>query len=595
MMETLQMPKTFANKLTQHGYITEKDLDKAFEIMSTSKSKQTLENVLIEKLEKDRHRVLQAFCSVYAFREIKFSPQHISAGWIKFIQQFYKSLNSKTQETFKKKKIIPYGFSERNNEIRIFITPYPTDRQIDQLIRQAGIKKFELAYSRLESIDGLLTKLSPDENEYLELVKEQNEEVSYIDDQESSDQSVDEEELTAALNKSLLVNLFEGCLIEAVRRGASDIHIIPKENNVTEFHIRINGRLTLWHKQEGVKPEAFLAVTKDRTKNVDRFEWDSAQDGFIQREIDNYLIRFRVSILPIVSSAFTRKYESVVIRVLDDRKIITDLDVLGFDGFAKGEFLKAIRKPQGMVILTGPTGSGKSTTLVAALHQVMTPELNILTVEDPVEYNIRGARQLKISGKMDFDQAIRSILRHDPDIVMVGEIRDAKTAEIAIKLANTGHLTFSTLHTNDAASVISRLFKMDIEPFLIAYAINLVVAQRLVRTLCPHCRKPLSNPDDELLQTLGFTEAEIANNTLYKPMGCERCHKGYAGRTAIHEVLPFTPEIRQLILQASKELDEDAIKKIAIKNGMKTLREAAKLRALEGKTSIEEVIAVTTE
>jgi type IV pilus assembly protein PilB len=594
-METLQMPKTIAGKLTQQGYITSQDLDKAFEIISKSKTKQSLEEVLVQKLGRDRHKVLQAFCSVYAFREIKFSPEHISTGWIKFIQNFYKSLNTKTQEIFKRKKIIPYGYSEKNKEIIIFITPYPTDRQIDQIIRQAGIKKFELAYSRLESIDSLITKLSPEENEYLELVKEQNEEIAYIEEQEQSDQSVDEEELTAALNKSLLVNLFEGCLIEAVRRGASDIHIIPKENNVTEFHIRVNGRLLLWHKQDGVKPEAFLAVTKDRTKNVDRFEWDSAQDGFIQREIDSYLIRFRVSILPIVSSAFTRKYESVVIRVLDDRKIITDLDVLGFDGFAKTEFLKAIKKPQGMVILTGPTGSGKSTTLVAALHQVMTPELNILTVEDPVEYNIRGARQLKINAKMDFDQALRSILRHDPDIVMVGEIRDAKTAEIAIKLANTGHLTFSTLHTNDAASVISRLFKMDIEPFLIAYAINLVVAQRLVRTLCMNCRTPMTNVDDELLQTLGFTEEEIANNTLYTGQGCEKCHKGYAGRTAIHEVMPFTPEIRQLILQASKELDEDAIKKVAIKNGMKTLRDAAKRRALEGKTTIEEVIAVTTD
>ena len=409
------------------------------------------------------------------------------------------------------------------------------------------------------------------------------------------DGALDEEELTSAVNKSLLVNLFEGCLIESVRKGASDIHVIPKEGNITEIYIRIDGRLTLWHRQENLKPEAFLAVVKDRTKNADRFEWEMAQDGFIQRQVDSFIIRFRVSILPIVSSAMGRKYESVVIRVLDDRKVISDLDKLGFDGYAKSEFVKAIKKPQGMVILTGPTGSGKSTTLVAALSHVMTPELNILTVEDPVEYNIRGARQLKIGNKMNFDQAMRTILRHDPDIVMVGEIRDSKTAEIAIKLANTGHLTFTTLHTNDACSVVSRLYKMGIESFLIAYAINLVVAQRLMRTLCRHCKQPVAKPEAEGVESLGFSAEELSNATFYKAVGCPRCRNGYSGRVGIHEVLPFTPEIRRIILEASSDLDEDAIRTSAMKTGMTTLRAAARRRALEGITSLEEVAAVTIE
>ncbi|HNS74463.1 MAG TPA: GspE/PulE family protein, partial [bacterium] len=418
-------------------------------------------------------------------------------------------------------------------------------------------------------------------------------EVTIIDEEEEN--KVDEEELTSAVNKSLLVNLFEGCLVDAVRKGASDIHIIPKEGNSTEIYIRLDGRLILWHRQEGIKPEALLAVVKDRTRNVDRFEWEMAQDGFIQRLVDSFLIRFRVAILPIVSSALGRKYESVVIRILDDRKVITDLDKLGFDNYARSEFIKAIKKPQGMVILTGPTGSGKSTTLVAALSHVMTPELNILTVEDPVEYNIPGARQLKIGGKMNFDQAMRTILRHDPDIVMVGEIRDAKTAEIAIKLANTGHLTFTTLHTNDACSVVSRLYKMGIESFLIAYAINLVVAQRLMRTLCKHCRQPLSAAEAATAGPLGFTPEEISRATFYRAVGCPKCRNGYSGRIGIHEVLPFTPEIRRIILEASSDVDEDAIRASAMKAGMTTLRAAACRRAAEGVTTLEEVSAVTIE
>jgi len=594
MKGTSRLPVAIGEMLWEEGIITKESLAKAIEKLSNNGSQRGLGDVLVHDLGYDRHKIYRAITRIYAFREIDLSRVTISEGWSKFIQNFFRTLEPKSRKELISKKIIPFGFSEKNKNLLLFITPDPTDRSIEEVLHQAGIKKFELAYVKLEDINNVIVKVLPPENEFLEFVKEASEDVAYIDE-EGAEKGIDEEELNAAVSQSILVNLFEGALIEAVRSGASDIHIIPKEGNITELHFRIDGRLRLWHRQESIKPEAFLAVVKDRTKNVDRFEWEMAQDGFVQREIDNYLIRFRVSILPIVSSAFTRKYESVVIRVLDDRKVICDLEKLGFDEYAKREFVKAIKRPQGMVILTGPTGSGKSTTLVAALNHVTTPEVNVLTVEDPVEYNIKGARQLKIGPKMNFDQAIRSILRHDPDIVMVGEIRDAKTAEIAIKLANTGHLTFSTLHTNDAASVLSRLYKMGIEPFLIAYAINLVVAQRLMRTLCKHCKKPIKKLDTNVALSLGFSKEEIAQASFYEPGGCEKCKNGYAGRVGIHEVLPFTPEIRHIILHAANEIDEDAIRESAIKNGMSTLRAAARRRALLGMASLEEVASATTE
>jgi type IV pilus assembly protein PilB len=250
-------------------------------------------------------------------------------------------------------------------------------------------------------------------------------------------------------------------------------------------------------------------------------------------------------------------------------------------------------KPQGMVILTGPTGSGKSTTLVAALSQVITPQVNVLTVEDPVEYVIYGARQIKLSPKLDFDGAIRAILRHDPDIVMVGEMRDKITADIAVKLANTGHLTFSTLHTNDAPSAVTRLFKMGIEPFLIAYAINLIVAQRLMRTLCPICKRPVKNIDEAEARAVGFTDEEIKSVTFYEPVGCPNCNAGYKGRAAIHECLYFTSEIRHAIFESGDDIDEDKIRNIAIKQGMLTLRVSGRERVKEGRCSIAEVAATT--
>jgi len=393
----------------------------------------------------------------------------------------------------------------------------------------------------------------------------------------------------------MLNSLIEGVLIEAVRQDVSDIHIIPSGPSTTDIRFRVDGKLQLWYQQKNVKPEAISAVVKDKTRNVDRFERDSSQDGFIQRTVDNHSIRYRVSIMPMVGAQFDRKFESVVIRVLDDRKVITDLNVLGLQAKAKADFVKSIEKPSGIVIITGPTGSGKSTTLVAALYYVLDPTKNVLTVEEPVEYLIHGARQLKISHHMTFDMAIRGILRHDPDIVLVGEIRDLKTAEIAIKMANTGHLTFSTLHTNDAPSVISRLFKMGVEPFLIANAVNLVMAQRLIRTLCKYC-KEVVDPHPETLKGIGFTGEEIESTVFYGPVGCEKCNNsGYKGRAAIHEALLFTKEIKRLILDSGDDIDEDVIKEQAVKDGMLTLRASGRERIKEGITSIEEIIAITIE
>jgi len=297
-----------------------------------------------------------------------------------------------------------------------------------------------------------------------------------------------------------------------------------------------------------------------------------------------------------VGTELKNKFESIVIRILDDRKVIKDLSKLGLTGYAKAAFEKAIRQPQGMVILTGPTGSGKSTTLVAALYQVIDPTVNTLTVEDPVEYVIEGARQLKIGYKMNFEQAIRAILRHDPDIVLVGEMRDKETAEVAIKLANTGHLTFSTLHTNDAPSAVARLYKMGIEPFLIAYAINIIVAQRLIRKLCNNCKKQVTDFPEEFYKSLELDVEEWKKLTIYEAVGCDKCsNTGYKGRLAIHEALYFTKDLKQIILRSGSEVDEERIRIQAKKDGTLNLRESGLEKVKLGLTSLEEVISGTSD
>lgn len=582
--------------LLKKGIIDYETLEKSLHIRESEdkKNRRNLGQILVTDFHVDHDLVFREVANLYAFREIYLSDEVVDNARIDFIRKYVDTLPENYRDLLIQTKLLPLRFDEKQQDKLIIIAADPTDRNIPSIARNFGVKKYEVCYCRLKELQSLLEQVVPPENEFLKLLANADVQLQSTIEDEGA---LDEEALESEINKSALINLVEGCLVEAVRQGASDVHIIGKEGNRTEILFRVDGNLKIWHVQENTMPEAVAAVVKDRSKNIDRFEREMSQDGFIQRTIDNYQIRFRVSIMPIVATEFKHKFESIVIRVLDDRKVITDLDKLGLQGPAKDFFYKAISKPQGIIILTGPTGSGKSTTLIAALHQVIDPTVNVLTVEDPVEYIIRGARQLKIGPKMDFDLAIRGILRHDPDIVLVGEMRDKTTAEIAIKLANTGHLTFSTLHTNDAPSAISRLYKMGIEPFLIAYAINIIVAQRLIRTLCSSCKKPLklTDKDVQIYLKFGFTDEMIKNAVFYGPVGCDKCNGGWKGRAAIHEALYFTREIKQIIVVAGEEINENALREQAIKDGMWTLRRSGMERMLEGVTTLEEVVATTTE
>lgn len=592
--ETRKVPRT-GELLVQTGVIDQELLEKALLLQSAETgTRRKLGEILVEDLNCDRHEIYRVLARIYAFSEVDLDAEELTERRTQTIKSLYESIDKEDRGKILENSILPFKIDEKRQDTLLVLTDDPTDRERYQLAKKFGFRYIELAYARQEMLQKWIQTIYPTTNEFLQIIEDASSSVETIDD-EGGEDNIDEEALDQEINQSLLTNLIEGCLVEAVRRGTSDVHIIPGEGNKTDFLFRVDGKLQGWHTQEFIKPEAIAAVVKDRSRNVDRFERETAQDGFIQRNIDSHLIRFRVSIVPIVAAEYRRKLESIVIRVLDDRKVITDLEKLGLQKQSKRDFEKAINQPQGMVILTGPTGCGKSTTLIAALHQVITPQVNVLTVEDPVEYMIYGARQLKIGYNLDFEGAIRAILRHDPDIVMVGEMRDKATADIAIKLANTGHLTFSTLHTNDAPAAISRLFKMGVEPFLIAYAINIIVAQRLIRTLCEGCKTDDTDLDKEVPLTLGFTEEEIANTTFYKAVGCDKCNHGYKGRAAIHETLFFTKEIRRLILEAGDEVNEDALRQESAKNGSLTLRASGRERIKTGVATCEEIAFATAE
>lgn len=377
-----------------------------------------------------------------------------------------------------------------------------------------------------------------------------------------------------------LVNLI---LLRAAQSRASDIHIEPGERSVS-VRLRIDG---VMH-DIAPPPKSLFNAVVSRIKiisNMDIAERRVPQDGRARMTLENRNIDLRVNTLPTVHG------EKVVLRLLDKSNLLTDIKMLGLSDFNMGLFLDAISRPHGMVYLTGPTGSGKTTTLYSALGHVNSREVNIVTVEEPVEYELEGINQVHVHTEigLTFAAALRAILRQDPDIIMVGETRDQETAEIAVRAALTGHLVFSTLHTNDAPSSITRLVDMGIEPFLVCSALNLVVAQRLVRRICANCRGE-SMPDGELLERARrFAKVEIPE-TLYRGEGCEECNNtGYRGRLAVHEVMPMTPEIKRIVMKGG---GEDEIWEAAAGMGCQTLLECGLWKAEQGFTTLEEVLKV---
>ena len=596
MIETnLELTDKIGYLLFKKGIIDAQMLERALnaKINDKSKIKRNLAQILVQDFNYDHDTIFREVAVLYAFRELDVRIEEIPASKLEAIKGLINSSGENLKNQMLEHHVIPFMFDDKIKDKLILASIDPTDRNIPKIAFGLNIKKYEVIFIKKKDYERLIQLILPPENIYLKMMEDESAEIMHLERDESG---LDEQELDAEINKSALINLVEAALVEGVRKGASDIHFVPKVGNKTEIYFRLDGELQLWHTQENTLPEAIVSVIKDRGKGMDRFEREMAQDGFMQREIDDHIIRYRVSVLPMVGTELKNKFESIVIRILDDRKVITDLEKLGLSGYSKDAFIKAIKQPQGMVILTGPTGSGKSTTLVAALYQVIDPTVNVLTVEDPVEYVIKGARQLKIGFKMNFEQAIRSILRHDPDIVLVGEMRDKETAEVAVKLANTGHLTFSTLHTNDAPSAVARLYKMGIEPFLIAYAINLIVAQRLIRRLCNDCKKKLANFDEPLMEAAGLNIAEWRNYTVYEAKGCSKCGgSGYKGRLAIHEALYFTKEIRQIIVRSGEDVDEEKLRIQAKKDGTLNLREAGLEKVKLGLSSIEEVLSSTSD
>ncbi len=402
---------------------------------------------------------------------------------------------------------------------------------------------------------------------------------------EAEEGEIDLAELYRATEEAPVVKLINLILSDAIKKGVSDIHLEPYER---AFRIRFRLDGVLYEVMS--PPKTLHAAVSSRIKimaRLDIAERRMPQDGRIKIKMGQQELDFRISTVPTLFG------EKVVMRLLDRSNLMLDMTKLGFEPQALDMFKKAILSPYGMILVTGPTGSGKTTTLYSALTRLNTIVTNIMTAEDPVEYNLAGINQVQVKPDigLTFASLLRSFLRQDPDIIMVGEIRDFETAEIAIKAALTGHLVLSTVHTNDAPSTVGRLISMGVPPYLVSASLNLLLAQRLVRQLCTDCRVEVSIPT-AALEDIGFSPQEARTVTCYRGKGCMSCSDiGYRGRIALYEVMLLNEEIREAILKGASNAD---LRELACKYGMRTLRESGLQKIREGLTSVDEVVRVTS-
>ncbi len=567
------MAKRLGDLLLEENLVTKEQVEKAIE--EQQKSGEPLGRILVR----------MGFITeeaLYYFLAIQFGVEYVDLENTEISEDAAKVIKKETAEEF---GVIPI---EANDEKITLATSEPDEHLVTKIKEKGGIPlDREVGFvicsetsikNALSQHYGVAEKMEMDEG-LKEMFSGEAETGQEEEEELSGEESVNEE-------SAPVIKITNALISEAVKKGASDIHFnaFPK-NMIVRY--RVDGVLQAQKSPPRRYRNAIVSRIKVMSK-MDIMEKRAAQDGRIKIKVLNKVIDLRVSVLPTIYG------ENVVMRILDQSSLMLDLAKLGFEPEELETYKDAIQSPYGLILHTGPTGSGKTTTLYSALSTVNDVSRNIMTLEDPVEYQLPGIIQFQMNPDIGFNfaGALRSVLRQDPNIMMVGEIRDKETADIAIKAALTGHLLFSTLHTNDSPSTIMRLIDMGVDPIYVGSAVRIIIAQRLMRKVCGKCAKPYTPTDDEI-QKSRITEEELKDAKFMKGEGCNTCSgSGYKGRQAIYEIMPMTQELADLVFD---EADLNEIKKQASKDGMRTLRQMANEKWRNGITTVDEVIRVTSE
>ena len=564
---------TYLDRLVTNGFLTNEQIHRMF--YEINKNNKLIVQYLVEAFDIKPLTIAEAISAEYEEPLLDLSTFNLSLipkGAI-------------DEKLITKHKVIP--LSVKDHSLFIAVADPTLTHDLDT-IRFNSKKKLEIIIVEHDKLERALEEIygTNAQLEFLNNLHNNN------DDSENTEDIL--KELNFDINAdhekddTIVVKYLNKILYDAIKMGASDLHFEPYAK-IYRIRYRIDGVLhSISFPPLVLAPR--LTVRLKIMSKMDISERRSPQDGRIKLPVSQFKsIDFRVSSLP------TLYGEKLVLRILDASSATLGIDALGYEEDQKALFLEALNKPQGMLLITGPTGSGKTVSLYTGLNILNTESSNISTAEDPVEINLEGINQVNVNPKvgLTFSAALKSFLRQDPDIIMVGEIRDLETAEIAIKAAQTGHMVMSTLHTNSAPETLTRLHNMGVASFNLATSINLVIAQRLARRLCNKCKKPIQIPRNSLIE-LGFTEQDLSSSkfTVYQPVGCPECREGYKGRVGIYEVMKVTPEISKIIMEDGNALEIAAASE---KSGFNNLRRSGLIKVMQGVTSLQEVNRVTSE
>ncbi len=568
--------RRFGRVLTKLGKVTRDQVHEALALQKARREKGQkipIGELLVELGYINKNDVLEALAGQAGMRMVQIDMEAIP-------EAAFEALPAESANTY---QIVPLDYEERTRTLTIAMKSPDNFQAVDGLRLLLGFK-VNAVVAPADQIDAVLKKKYSGETSSMAAMMAELSEDDRLAALKGRGESIDLEELASAAEDNKVIRLLNLVLLQAIKDKASDIHFEPFEDEF-KMRYRIDGVL-----YEMIPPPRHLALPiVSRIKvmaNLDIAERRLPQDGRIELVVANNPIDLRISVLP------TMFGESVVMRVLDRSNVQLSLDKIGLRDDELETIRSLIRKPNGIVVVTGPTGSGKTTTLYAALNELNEPETKILTAEDPVEYDIDGLIQCQVNPEQEltFARLLRSFLRQDPDVILVGEIRDLETAQIAVQASLTGHLVFSTLHTNDAPSSILRLLDLGVEAFLLTATIEAIIAQRLVRRICLKCKEEFVASDEQLME-LALRRSDVEQRTLYRGRGCDDCnHSGYRGRMAIFEIMKMDDQLREMVMQ---EASTTVLRAEARRRGMRTLRESGLMAIFEGQTTIDEVVRET--
>jgi len=570
---------SFLDHLIKTGVVSKQQAREASEWKQQNpKDKRGLPEILEEVFNVARDPLRQAVAQYYAFRTISLFERTVRKLLPSDVNKILHALPEATFHQLMKYKLLPYDLAENQTDKIILVTPNPADREIHELARVFPYKRFEVCYMK-ETEWADYWRLLTSGKEPVEQVA-----ASVSDASEGDFEGVLDREIARAKVAVQLDNI----LLDAVRANASEIHFVVRAPRKTDVLFRLDGHLSSWHTIDEVRCEAVAAALKELTVGIDRYERQAVQLGVIQRVVENVVIRCTVSVLPVLSRDAGSRYESIVLRVFREADTLPRLDQLGLDAHTSRVLHGALTASRGLILFSGMAKSGASMLLTAALRSILKSTLNVVIVQKKVDYIVDGARQVKLNPRLSVEDALDTIVDHDPDVIVLGEVVNPSVAQVAIRLANIGHLVLAALPSRNAAKALGWMVDMTGSPFQVAEAVTAVLAQQSLRLLCSRCKKEVS---PSLVEDLHLhLRGADAPSRFFRAVGCIECNAGFSGKHLIFETLSMTPAIRNILLRAERIPDEAAVEQAAIQDGMTPMLQQALEFLRRESTTVDEVL-----